>query len=87
MSNHGASYMLNEVLTLLKDDYGFFDNMQQTTREEFIIKILELGYNYDCNDGEILDQLGKSLQFCYYCGKSTKDFDEDSDICKKCCEE
>ena len=72
---------------LLKDEYGFFDNMQQVTREEFIIKILELGCNYDCNDGEILDQLGKALQFCYYCGESTKDFDKDSDICKKCCGE
>ena len=84
MSNHDGSYMLNEVLSLLQDEYAFFDNIEAKTREEFIIKILKLGGGHDCNNGEILSNLGKKLEFCYYCKSSTKDFDADSDICNKC---
>ncbi len=85
MSNHSGSYMLNEVLLLLKNQYNFFENMDQESRKKFIIKILNIGDDSDCNPGEILDALGKSLEFCYCCNESTKNFDEDNDICKECC--
>ena len=81
MSNHDGSYMLNEVLILL-EKRGFFSCMKPSETKKFIKSILKIGNEYDCNDGEILEDIGESLGICYCCVEFTKDLDDG--VCSSC---
>ena len=85
MSNHSGSMMLNQVLFLLKDEYDFFVNIDSKIKASFLSDVLTIGYDYDCNDGEILQDLGQELEFCYSCHEIDTEFEEEGDICKNCC--
>jgi hypothetical protein len=90
MSNHEGSHMLNAVLKLLKDEYNFFENgrtPRHKSRVLFIKQVLSIGCSADCNDGEILEGLGRYLNYCYLCKSSTADINEGDDICNKCYDE
>ena len=66
MSNHQGSYMLNEVLYALKECNAFeFLGKERTL--EFLDKVRVIGDDYDCNHGEILDNIGEELMVCYQC--------------------
>lgn len=82
MSNHDASYMLNEVLFLL-DEYGFFNRLAQEETIAFANAIAKIGCCHDCNDGEIFNEIGRRLKYCYCCGKFSEELD-DYGICKEC---
>ncbi|NRB10622.1 MAG: hypothetical protein HRU35_03275 [Rickettsiaceae bacterium] len=84
MSNHDGSEMLNSVLFLLKDKYNFFNEISEEDRVKFISEIIKIGNCYDCSHGEIMENLGKDLKFCYTCRKATQDFEQGYDICGKC---
>ena len=84
MSNHSGSYMLNSILFLLKNEYSFFKKINKEEQIKFISKIIKIGDDYDCNHGEIMEDLAKDLEFCYLCNESTQDFKQDYDICEKC---
>lgn len=84
MSNHDGSYMLNEVLKLL-DRYEFFNTIGKGKTHSFISQILKLSQHYDCNEGEILEEIGKKLGICYYCGNYASNLAEDG-VCLKCIE-
>ena len=66
MSNHSGSYMLNEVLHLL-DEKGVFSAIGLQSTQELVLEILRLSHNYDCNPGEILDNIAKRLSICLRC--------------------
>jgi len=66
MSNHCGSYMLNGVLQIL-DEYDFFNTIGKDKTLSFIKKILKFSSDYDCNEGEILENIGEKLGICYYC--------------------
>ena len=83
MSNHSGSFMLNSVLRLLDDHYNFFATLNKEETLKFIKKIIQIGISEDCNDGEILDEIGKKLGICYSCIEFTADINEDG-ICAKC---
>ncbi|HPZ10511.1 MAG TPA: hypothetical protein PL110_20650 [Candidatus Eremiobacteraeota bacterium] len=81
MSNHDGSYMLNKVLLLL-EKRGFFLGMKPAETKDFIKSILKIGNKHDCNDGEILEDIGESLGICYYCLEFSKDLDDG--LCSSC---
>ena len=66
--------MLNEVLILL-EKRGYFSHMNPLEIKTFIGEILNIGNEYDCNDGEILEDIGESLGICYDCLKFSKVLD------------
>lgn len=83
MSNHSGSFMLNKVLRLLDDNYNFFDTLKKEEILKFIKKTIDIGAYADCNNGEILDEIGKKLGICYMCIKFVDNIDEVG-ICPKC---
>ena len=82
MSNHDGSYMLNEVLLLL-EKRGFFNGLTQEEIKSFVHDIVYIGNCHDCNDGEIFDEIGKRLKYCYCCEKFTEELN-DRGLCKEC---
>lgn len=81
MSNHSGSYMLNSVL-LLCDRFGILEGLEESKRYEFIHEILCIGNGYDCNSGEILEEISTKYNICYCCRKQTLVNEEG--ICKEC---
>ena len=81
MSKHDESNILNEVLLLL-EDYNFFKQIGSKKTHDFVKSIVEIGDNYDCNNAEILDEIGERIGICYCCLESAQDFV--NGICKKC---
>lgn len=82
MSNHSGSFMLNEVICTAKD-MGIFDAIGKEKAQEFALKLIEIGKDYDCNDGEILEEIGQELDICYCCLKKA-DYIDYGGLCKKC---
>jgi recombinational DNA repair protein RecR len=66
MSDHMGSHMLNEVLQLL-EQRGVFEQMGQEAAQQLVLDIVRLSHRYDCNSGEILDEIGERLAICSYC--------------------
>jgi hypothetical protein len=82
MSNHSGSYMLNDVLRTAKD-MNIFESIGKEKSHEFALEIIKIGRHYDCNNGEILENIGAELEICYCCLKETDELD-DYGLCKKC---
>ncbi len=69
MSNHAASYLLNEVLEIL-EVYGVYKHLGRPTSQELVREIVAASSDYDCNPGEILDAIGGRLGLCCSCLRS-----------------
>ena len=63
MSNHSGSYMLNDVLKELNNE-GVFKYLGEQKTQDLTIKFLKIASQYDCNPGEILEDLGSELGIC-----------------------
>lgn len=83
MSNHDGSCMLNEVLLVL-EKYNFFSKLTQEELTNFVHDVVYISNCHDCNSGEIFDDVGKRIKYCYCCKKFAKEFDDDSGMCKEC---
>ena len=81
MSNHEGSHMLNEVLTLMYQNH-LFDGIPRKKILDIVTKIVRIGYDYDGNPGEILDDIGMRLGICYYCLEYGENLS--SGMCEKC---
>ena len=81
MSNHSGSHMLNAVLNVL-DENNVFQFLGKEKTLKFLKSIRNIGLDYDCNDGEVLDEIGEKLKVCYTCWDYS-DFLEDG-ICNEC---
>lgn len=81
MSNHGGSYLINEVLEVF-EDYKVFKSLGKAKTKKLLLEIRSIGMYYDCNDGEILNRIGERLGFCYNCWDYGKNFDDG--LCEKC---
>jgi hypothetical protein len=81
MSNHTGSYMLNEVLHIVKD-MGVFNIAGRDEFRKFAIQLAILGRKYDCNKGEILMGFPEELGICYCCLQETEDLE--NGLCKEC---
>ena len=82
MPNHSGSYMLNELITILRREHCF-DNLTQEKQQNLIEEIVKLAcYEYNCNPGEILEGHTDYFKICYYCFAKTNDLE--SGLCVKC---
>lgn len=68
MSNHTGSYMFNEVLKAAAEA-KIFERLGREDTKVFLKIIFTVGSDYDCNPGEILDDIGENLGVCYCCQK------------------
>ncbi|HLK56052.1 MAG TPA: hypothetical protein VKU00_05795 [Chthonomonadaceae bacterium] len=80
MSNHSGSYMLNEVL-LLMEQRGVFTLLELPRTQELVLEMIRISKSYDCNQGEILDEIGERLGICYYCLSPSTDLD--NGVCER----
>lgn len=81
MSNHSGSYMLNNTLNIAYK-MGILESIGKDKACEFALNLVEMGRRYDCNNGEILEDIGERLGICYYCLKIADDFEDG--LCKNC---
>ncbi|EGD51885.1 hypothetical protein TheetDRAFT_1277 [Thermoanaerobacter ethanolicus JW 200] len=83
MSNHSGSYMLNDVLKKL-DELNVFEFLGREKTVDFLKWVCNYTYfTYDTNAGEILEEIGAKLKFCYYCCEGKDDVDE-TGLCGEC---
>ncbi|MEA2061007.1 MAG: hypothetical protein U9P10_10965 [Thermodesulfobacteriota bacterium] len=81
MSNHSGSYMLNDVLRMLEKK-EIFDFLGKEKTQDLVLNVLKMSYQYDCNPGEILEDIGERVGICYYCQSPAEKFHDG--ICEKC---
>ena len=84
MSNHAGGHMLNEVLHLL-EERGFFKSLSKKEMHEFAKQVLKIGCDWDCNNGEILEEIGRRFCICYCCQEYLDPSQPENDgLCKAC---
>jgi recombinational DNA repair protein RecR len=83
MSNHSGSYMLNEILKMLEKE-SIFEYLGKEKTQKIVFDIINMSYQYDCNPGEILEDIGERVGICYYCKRPADEFCDG--VCKKCYE-
>jgi hypothetical protein len=81
MSNHCGSYLINAMLHLL-DDYQVYESLGKEKTLAFMEKIRNISFDNDCNDGEILENIGEKLGICYGCWDYKDDLEYG--VCKEC---
>ena len=76
MSSHIGGYMLDNVLQMLDKEYKFFEGKNI----EEIVKIANdfsnIGCQYDCNDGKILEYISDKYNICYCCISHSDDLED-----------
>jgi hypothetical protein len=81
MSNHESSYLLNNVL-LAAQKAGLFKTTSKKQKRAFLNEVIQIAFDYDCNPGEILQDLGEEFQTCYYCLNESKKLTDG--LCPEC---
>ena len=72
MANHQGAYMLNGVLRMLEEE-SFFATLGPEKTERFIKRVVDLGYDDDCQSYEILRGIGPRLGICIMCSRPNDD--------------
>ncbi len=73
--------MLNDILQLL-EKRGVFSQIGLEASQQLTLGIVQLARKYDCNAGEILDEIGERLSLCIWCLSAKQDLNEG--ICSDC---
>ncbi len=82
MSNHAGSYLLAEVLQMLRRN-GVFDQLGPEKSQQLVLEIANRARrHYDCNPLEILEEEGARLGICRGCLAVREDLD--NGLCPKC---
>src|SRR5687768_11346440 len=82
MSNHAGGHLLNKVFHILERE-RVFDLLGRPRAQEVVREITQLArHRYDCNCGEILEDVGPRLGLCQCCGKPADDISEG--YCPEC---
>jgi hypothetical protein len=81
MSNHSGSYMLNGVLMLMEEQ-SVFKLLGKEKTQILVRDIIKLSHQYDCNPGEILEDIGERVGICCYCEKPADELHDG--LCKSC---
>ncbi len=85
MSNHSGSRILNNVLKELLTG-NFFTELSHEKKELFCKKIIDIGCCEDCESGEIFEDIGHELHFCYLCMKHKEVPKKKFTTCTSCTE-
>ena len=81
MSNHSGSYMLNEILKKL-DEKSVFALLGKEETQALVQEIISISHAYDCNSGEILEDMAERVGVCSYCLESADEFNDG--VCQRC---
>jgi len=81
MSNHAGSYLINDILKILEKE-SIFDILGKEKTQNLILEILGAAHQYDCNPGELLQDIGEKIGICYYCQSIAEEFHDE--ICNVC---
>lgn len=81
MSNHDGSYLINKILFLL-NRFDTFNILGKEKTLQFLKEIRKIGYDHDCNNGEILERIGEALGVCFTCWEYGSNLE--SGVCKEC---
>ncbi len=82
MSNHTGSYILNYALRRLHET-DFINLVGREKARQFVMDVIQWSCRqYDCNEPEILDELGAVFGICSYCLQPADEIIED--WCLKC---
>ncbi len=82
MSDHTGSYMLNDIIQMLRDEQ-VFNLIGLEKSQQLITKLVKIATkDYDCNRGEILEGHTDYLSICYCCLAITTDLE--SGLCLSC---
>ncbi len=81
MSNHSGSYIINHILHAL-EEYDFFKTLGKEKTLKFLNKKRKLSWDFDCNNGEILEDIGEKLKVCYECYQYREKLDYG--VCEEC---
>ena len=81
MSNHSGSYIINNILNVL-DEFNIFKILGKEETLKLLNEIRSIGYDNDCNDGEILEDIGEKLKVCYQCYEYSKKLEYG--VCEQC---
>ena len=66
MSNHDGSRMVKALLEVL-ERARVFERLNPDETLAVVQAFVRIGNGYDCNPGEILEDIGIRLGICYYC--------------------
>lgn len=83
MSNHSGSYMVNDLLKLMDQEHLFEDLGMEKT-QSLIRRFVGIAQAYDCNGGEILENLTDRFQPCYCCLANTQAQDLNDGLYPRC---
>ena len=84
MSNHTGGHMLKEVLEILYE-LGVFKWLGTEKTAKLVSSVIHVGQRYDCNNNEILHEIGLKLGICAYCATPAEIVY--NDICQLCFQE
>ncbi|MBC7475514.1 MAG: hypothetical protein H7263_14590, partial [Candidatus Sericytochromatia bacterium] len=70
-----------EVLKLLEKE-SIFELIGKEKSQKIAFAFLEVGYKHDCNNGEILEDIGERLNICYCCENISNKFK--NGLCESC---
>jgi hypothetical protein len=73
--------MLNDVLKRL-ERHDVFELLGETKTDALVLEIVQLGGYCDCNNGEMLNEIGERLGLCYACLEKGQEFEEG--VCRTC---
>jgi len=78
--------MLNDLLKLM-DQEQVFDSMGIKKTQSLVKRFIRIAQSYDCNCGEILENLTDRFHLCYCCLANTQPQDLNNGLCQRCREE
>jgi len=73
--------MLNSVLLSAKEA-GMFKAIGKEKKIEFLKEVVNIGDEYDCNPGEIFEDLKDDIDICYGCLEESEALKDG--LCPKC---
>jgi len=78
--------MLNDLLKLMDQEH-LFEGLGIENTQALIRRFVAIAQSYDCNGGEILENLTDRFQLCYCCLDNTQAQDLNNGLCPRCREE
>lgn len=85
MSNHTGGYLLNYALHRFAEN-GLVERLGKRKVQAIVLDVINFATRqYDCNESEILDELGAQLGLCYYCLQPVTELKDN--LCLRCRQE